>query len=72
MKKKILIVLVAFALFFCLVFSVSAAGTTATTDSKSCAKGDTVSISVSVTSTSSVTSGGADIIFDESKLELLL
>ena len=71
MKKKLLMIFTTLILLTCLALSISAAGTTATTDSKSCAKGDTVNISVSVTSTSGVRSGGVDIIFDESKLELI-
>ena len=71
MKKRIFTLITALLIFAALTLSVSAAGTTATTEAKTCARGDTVTLNVSVSSTSGVNSGAVEVIFDSTKLQLV-
>ncbi len=71
MKKRISIFITAVLLLALFAISASAAGTTTTTEKKTCAVGDTVTLSVSVSSTSGVTSGAVEVVFDNTKLELV-
>ena len=71
MKKTILTLITILLLLAAFTVTVSAAGTTATTESKNGAKGDTVTVNVSVTSTSNVTSGAVEVTYDSTKLQLV-
>ena len=71
MKNKILAAVIGVLLLMTLVITASAQGTVATTENKSCAKGGTVTLNVSITSTSEVTSGGVEVIYDKDVLELI-
>lgn len=71
MKKSIIVALLTLIMIATLVISTSAAGTTATTEAKSCAQGDTVSLNVSVSSTSGVKSGAVEVLYDSTKLQLV-
>ncbi|MBO5100947.1 MAG: hypothetical protein J6C39_00250 [Clostridia bacterium] len=71
MKKRIIAIITAALLLTLFAFSASAAGSTATTETKSCAKGDTVTLNVSVSSTEGVNSGAVEVIFDSTRLELI-
>ena len=71
MKRRIIAIITAVLLFSLLAFSASAAGSTATTETKSCAKGDTVTLNVSVSSTVGVSSGAVEVVYDSTRLELI-
>ena len=71
MKRRIIAIITAVLLFSLLAFSASAAGSTATTETKSCAQGGTVTVGVTLSSTSGVTSGAVEVIYDNTKLQLL-
>ncbi len=70
MRNKILIAAISLLLLVALVVSVSAAGTVATTDGQSCAKGGMVTLTVSITSTSDVIAGAVEVFYDKDVLEL--
>ena len=71
MKKIIYAVITAILLVSVLFVSVAAAGVVATTDSKSCAQGGTVTLSVNISSASSVKSGAVEVLYDKNILELV-
>ena len=71
MKKIIISTIVIILITSIFVISTLAAGTVATTEGKSCAKGSTVTLNVSISSTSNVTSGAVEVIYDKNILELV-
>ena len=73
MKKTGLFVFIVSLLliFTMLAIQVSAAGAVATTDSKSCAKGGTVTLNLSLSGASEVLSGAVEVMYDASVLKLV-
>ena len=71
MKKTILITVSTILLIILLTIVACAASTVATTDSKSCAQGGTVTLNVNVSNTSRVTSGSVEVIYDKNVLQLV-
>ena len=73
MKKTGLFVFIVslILIFSMLAIQVSAAGAVATTDSKSCAKGGTVTLNVSLSGATEVLSGAVEVIYDTSTLKLV-
>lgn len=71
MKKRIIVILLTLIMVAALAISASAAGTTATTESTTCARDGTVTLNVSISSTSNVTSGAVEVVFDSTKLRLV-
>ena len=71
MKKKIFVLLLSLSLIFLLAITVSAAELSANTDNKSCSQGSTVTLNVSLSDTVSAASGGVEVLYDSTKLELI-
>ena len=71
MKKSIILIISSILIIATFAISVAAAGAVATTESKSCAKGGTVTLNVNVSGASGITSGAVEVIYDKSVLELV-
>ncbi len=71
MKKTFLITISTILILTIFAITVSAAGATATVDNKSCAKGGTVTLNVTVSGAPNASSGAVEVIYDDSKLELV-
>ena len=71
MKKIILTAIIAILIASMFIISVSAAGATATTSSKSCEQGGTVTLTVSLSGASDILSGAVSVSYDDSVLELV-
>ena len=54
-----------------LTITASAAGITATAETKSCAQGSTVTVNVSLSGSIAVTSGAVEVVYDKTKLQLV-
>ncbi len=64
-------IIIAMLMLALLTITASAADLTATTDSKSCAVGSTVTINVSISESVSAMSGAVEVIYDNTKLQLI-
>lgn len=71
MKKRIIAIITAVLLLSLLAVSASAANITATTETKSCAQGSTVTVGVTLSSASGVNSGAVEVVYDNTKLQLI-
>ena len=71
MKKSIIAIVSAILLITIFAISVAAAGTVATTDTKSCAQGETVTLNVNVSGDANASSGAVEVIYDKNVLQLV-
>ena len=71
MKKTLASILTLLFLISALAISASAAGLTATVSNKSCARGSTVTVDVSLSQATTVKSGAVEVIYDSSILEFV-
>lgn len=69
--KKTFSIIIALLMLAVLTITASAAGVTATTENKSCAKGSTVTLNVSLSGSTSVLSGAVEVVYDKTKLQLV-
>lgn len=65
MKKTFLITISTILILTIFAITVSAAGATATVDNKSCAKGGTVTLNVTVSGAPNASSGAVEVIYDD-------
>lgn len=72
MKKRISItIIVALLMLAVLTITASAAGITATTDTKSCAQNNIVTLDVKLSGSVNVAAGAVEVVYDKTKLQLI-
>ena len=71
MNKKISVIILSVLLISLLAITISASGLSATTESKSCAQDNTVTINLSLSESVKAASGGVEIVYDKTKLQLI-
>ena len=69
--KTRLAIIISLLMLSILTITASAAKLTATTESKSCAIGSTVTINVSLSESATAMSGGIEVVYDKTKLQLI-